>query len=81
MRYYLIVANGKHKGQPIPIEGIDLFLIGTGPMCQMKLSAHPDFGEQHFVLQQRIMSLDQLVESFGASQIVVAKGLGEHDRS
>jgi anti-anti-sigma regulatory factor len=53
MRYYLIVANGKHKGQPIPIEGIDLFLIGTGPMCQMKLSPHPEFGEQHCAIITR----------------------------
>jgi anti-anti-sigma regulatory factor len=53
MRYYLIVANGKHKGLPIPIEGIDLFLIGTGPMCQMKLTPHPEFGEQHCAIVTR----------------------------
>lgn len=53
MRYYLIVANGKHKGMPIPVEGIDLFIIGTGPACQMKLSPHPDFGEQHCAIITR----------------------------
>lgn len=53
MRYYLIVANGKYKGMPIPIEGIDLFIIGTSPSCQMKLSPHPNFGEQHCAIITR----------------------------
>lgn len=35
MKFYLIVASGKHIGMPIPIE-VDLFMIGSGPMCQLR---------------------------------------------
>lgn len=45
MKFYLIVAKGKHRGMPIPIE-IDLFLIGSAKMCQLR-AAHDDIGEQH----------------------------------
>ncbi len=45
MKFYLIVANGKKRGLPIPIE-IDLFLVGSAQMCQLR-AAHDDIGEQH----------------------------------
>ena len=35
MKFYLIVAKGTKKGMPIPIT-IDLFLIGSDPMCQLR---------------------------------------------
>ena len=34
MKFFLIVAKGKKQGMPIPVE-IDLFLIGSGPVCQL----------------------------------------------
>jgi anti-anti-sigma regulatory factor len=34
-KYYLIVANGKKKGFPIPIS-VDLFLMGSEKMCQLR---------------------------------------------
>ena len=35
MKLFLIVAKGKHQGMPIPFK-IDLFLIGSDKMCQMR---------------------------------------------
>lgn len=51
MKFYLIVAKGKKQGMPIPVE-IDLFLIGSGPVCQLR-AAHPDVGEQHCAVVTR----------------------------
>lgn len=34
-KLFLIVASGKHQGMPIPIK-IDLFLIGSENMCQLR---------------------------------------------
>jgi anti-anti-sigma regulatory factor len=45
MKFYLIVAKGKKRGLPIPIE-IDLFLIGTAKMCQLR-AEHETIGTQH----------------------------------
>ncbi|HEV3143528.1 MAG TPA: FHA domain-containing protein [Gemmataceae bacterium] len=53
MKFYLIVAKGKHQGLPIPIE-IDLFLIGSDKMCQLRSQAD-GMGMQHcaFVTRER----------------------------
>ncbi|MEZ6139286.1 MAG: FHA domain-containing protein [Zavarzinella sp.] len=51
MKFYLIVANGKKKGIPIPIE-IDLFLIGSGKACQLR-TVHDDLAAQHCALIMR----------------------------
>jgi len=45
MKFFLIVTKGKKRGLPIPIE-IDLFLIGTTSMCQLRAN-HDEIGEQH----------------------------------
>jgi anti-anti-sigma regulatory factor len=45
MKFYLIVARGKKRGMPIPIE-IDLFLVGSANMCQLR-AEHEDIGGQH----------------------------------
>jgi anti-anti-sigma regulatory factor len=51
-KYYLIVANeGKNKGLPIPIK-VDLFLIGSDPMCQIR-SHLPGVGPQHCAIVTR----------------------------
>jgi anti-anti-sigma factor len=51
-KYYLIVANeGKNKGLPIPIK-IDLFLIGSDPMCQIRSQAR-GVGPQHCAIVSR----------------------------
>jgi len=44
MRFYLIVAKGKHRGLPIPIT-VDLFVIGTAKTCQLR-AQHSQLGEQ-----------------------------------
>src|SRR5690349_20370906 len=51
MKVYLIVAKGKKQGLPIPID-FDLFLIGSGPMCQLR-AIHESMGEQHCALLRR----------------------------
>jgi anti-anti-sigma regulatory factor len=51
MKFYLIVAKGKKQGMPIPVE-VDLFLIGSGPVCQLR-AAHDDIGEQHCAMVTR----------------------------
>lgn len=48
MKFVLVVAKGKHRGMPIPIE-VDLFLIGSGEACQLRAN-HPDVGRQHCAL-------------------------------
>jgi hypothetical protein len=35
MKYYLIVAKGKRKGFPIPIQ-VDLFVMGSAKVCQLR---------------------------------------------
>lgn len=60
MRFYLIVAKGKHRGLPIPIT-VDLFVVGKTPTCQLR-AQHPQLGEQHcaFVTRGRKVFLRDL---------------------
>jgi anti-anti-sigma regulatory factor len=51
MKFYLIVAKGKHKGTPIPINA-DLFMIGRDKMCQLR-SKLPEVGGKHCALVSR----------------------------
>lgn len=51
MKFYLIVAKGKHQGLPIPIE-VDLFLIGSDALCQLRSQAE-SVGPQHCALINR----------------------------
>jgi anti-anti-sigma regulatory factor len=52
MKYYLIVANkGKNQGLPVPIK-VDLFLIGSDRICQVR-STMPGIGEQHCAIVSR----------------------------
>lgn len=41
MKFYLIVAKGLKKGMPIPIS-VDLFMIGSEKMCQLRNKNLPD---------------------------------------
>jgi hypothetical protein len=51
MKFYLIVAKGRKQGLPIPIS-IDLFLVGSDRMCQLRKSS---LGPKHcaFVTRDR----------------------------
>src|SRR5690242_6983824 len=51
MKYYLIIAEGKHKGEPIPID-VDLFLIGRSSACQLRAKVE-GVGRQHCALVSR----------------------------
>jgi len=62
MRYFLIVANGKRRGLPIPVEQIDLFYVGTGPMCHMRMTPHEQVADQHcaFITRGKKLYVDAL---------------------
>ncbi len=49
MKFYLIVAKGSKQGLPIPIT-VDLFLIGSDKMCQLRKSS---LGLKHCALVTR----------------------------
>lgn len=49
MKFYLIVAKGKKLGMPIPIS-VDLFLLGSDPMCQLRSD---QLGDKHCALVMR----------------------------
>lgn len=51
MKFYLIVAKGKKKGMPIPIQ-VDLFLIGAAKVCQLR-SDLEGIGVEHCALVTR----------------------------
>lgn len=51
MKLYLIIAEGKHKGMPIPIN-VDLFLIGRSSACQLR-SKVEGIGKQHCAIVNR----------------------------
>ncbi len=51
MKFYLIVAKGKHKGMPIEIK-VDLFMIGSRKMCQLR-SKLPGIDREHCALVMR----------------------------
>jgi hypothetical protein len=51
LKFYLIVARGKHQGLPIPIK-VDLFVLGSEKICQ--LSSHlPGVAPRHCALVTR----------------------------
>ena len=60
VKLYLVVAKGKHRGLPIPIE-VELFAIGSGSICQLR-AVHPEIGAQHcaFVIRGREVFLRDL---------------------
>lgn len=49
MKFYLIVSKGTKKGLPVPIT-VDLFLIGSDPICQLR---KPTLGPKHCALVVR----------------------------
>lgn len=51
MKFYLIVAKGKHKGMPIEIK-VDLFLIGSKEICQLR-SGMAGIAPEHCALVSR----------------------------
>jgi anti-anti-sigma factor len=51
MKFFLIVANGKHKGMPIAIQ-VDLFVVGSDSSCQLR-SQLQGIGPQQCALVSR----------------------------
>ena len=51
MKYCLIVAKGKHQGLPIPVT-IDLFMIGSDKMCQMRTKVDGVAGQHCMVVMR-----------------------------
>jgi anti-anti-sigma regulatory factor len=70
MKFFLIVARGKHRGLPIPIE-IDLFVIGSSRVCQLRAD-HPELGQQHCALVMRGRKV--FVRDLGSGKPTVLNG-------
>ena len=70
MKFFLIVAKGKKQGLPIPIE-VDLFLIGSGKMCQLRAS-HDNIGAQHCALVKRERKV--FIRDLGSGESTVVNG-------
>ena len=76
MKFYLIVAKGRHQGLPIPIE-VDLFLIGTDKLCQLR-SKIEGIGPQHCALVNRERKVFVRDMGSGLPTIVNDDALPEH---
>ena len=76
MKFYLIVATGRHQGLPIPIE-VDLFLIGSEKLCQLR-SQLEGIGPQHcaFLARERKVFLRDM--GSGEPTVVNGESLPEH---
>lgn len=70
MKFYLIVAKGKHAGMPIPIE-VDLFTIGSGKMCQLRTKVD-GVGEQQCALMVREKKI--FIRDMGSDNSTVVNG-------
>jgi hypothetical protein len=68
MKFYLIVAKGPKQGMPIPIT-IDLFLIGSDPMCQLRKEG---LGVKHCALITRDKKV--FVRDFDSGQSTLVNG-------
>ncbi len=70
MKFYLIVAKGKRRGYPIPID-VDLFVIGTGNTCQLR-AKHEALGEQHAALVNRERKV--FIRDLGSGKTTLVNG-------
>lgn len=70
MKFYLIVANGKKRGFPIPIE-VDLFVVGTAAMCQLR-AIHKDIGSQHCAFAVRGSRV--FLRDLGSGKVTMVNG-------
>lgn len=70
MKFYLIVAKGKHAGMPIPID-VDLFMIGSGKMCQLRTKTD-GVAEQQCALMVREKKI--FIRDMGSDSSTVVNG-------
>lgn len=68
MKFYLIVAKGSKKGMPIQIK-VDLFLIGSDPVCQLRKSG---LAPKHCALITRVNKV--FVRDFDSGQNTIVNG-------
>src|SRR5262245_3382407 len=71
MKFYLIVAKGRKQGLPIPIS-IDLFLIGTDRVCQLRVASSHRVGPQQCALVTRERKV--FVRDLGADHPTLVNG-------
>jgi anti-anti-sigma regulatory factor len=71
MKFYLIVAKGAKQGLPIPIQGTDLFVIGTDSMCQLRPKS-PAIGKQHCALVTRERKV--FIRDLDSGELTVVNG-------
>jgi anti-anti-sigma regulatory factor len=70
MKFFLIVAKGKHKGMPIEIK-VDLFMIGSAKMCQLR-SQKPGVGAEHCALVMRDRKV--FIRDMNSGHVTVVNG-------
>ena len=70
MKFFLIVAKGKKRGLPIPID-VDLFLIGSDKACQLR-AHHDGIGEQHCAMVNRGKKV--FIRDLGSGKITKVNG-------
>lgn len=68
MKFFLIVAKGSKKGFPIPIT-VDLFLIGSDKMCQLRAKSLP---AEHCALVTRENKV--YIRDMGSGEATVVNG-------
>ena len=68
MKFYLIVAKGSKTGMPIEIN-VDLFLIGSDKMCQLK---NANLGGKHCALVNREKKV--FIRDFQSGEATVVNG-------
>lgn len=70
MKFFLIVAKGKHRGTPIPVE-IDLFMIGSDRSCQLRCQ-DDRMAPQHCALLTRDKKV--FVQDLGSGLVTTVNG-------
>jgi predicted component of type VI protein secretion system len=70
MKFFLIVSKGKQQGFPIPID-VDLFTIGSGPMCQLRTKV-PGIGHQQCAIVVRDRKI--FIKDLGSEYCTVVNG-------
>jgi anti-anti-sigma regulatory factor len=70
MKFFLIVAKGKHKGMPIEIK-VDLFMIGSAKMCQLR-SQLDGIGREHCALVMRDRKV--FIRDMNSGHVTVVNG-------
>ncbi len=70
VKFFLIVAKGKKRGLPIPID-VDLFVIGSDKACQLR-AHHDGIGDQHCAMVNRGKKV--FIRDLGSGKMTTVNG-------